>query len=74
MAQEALKKLRHTGSLRDYIKEFSSLMLDIKNMPKEEKLFNFFCRLQPWAQVDLRRQNVKDLAMAIAATNSLVEY
>ncbi|KAL6332342.1 hypothetical protein AAG906_004908 [Vitis piasezkii] len=32
VAKESLKRLRHTGSVRDYVKEFSSLMLDIKNM------------------------------------------
>ena len=49
MARESLKRLRHTGLVRDYVKEFSSLMLDIKNMSKEDKLFNFMFRLQGWA-------------------------
>ena len=46
VAREALKKLRHTGSVRQYVKEFSSLMLDIKNMSEEDKLFNFMSGLQ----------------------------
>ena len=48
MAREALKRLRHIGSVREYVKEFSSLMLDIKNMLEEDKLFNFMSRLQGW--------------------------
>ncbi|KAK9168819.1 hypothetical protein Syun_000959 [Stephania yunnanensis] len=40
-AREALRKLKQTGSVRDYVKEFSSLLLDIKNMSEEDKLFNF---------------------------------
>ena len=39
----------------DYVKEFSSLMLDIKNMSEEDKSFNFFYGLQAWAQTELRR-------------------
>ena len=55
MAREALKRLRHIGSVKDYVKEFSSLMLDIKNMSEEGKLFNFMSGLQGWAQTKLRR-------------------
>ncbi|RVW11714.1 hypothetical protein CK203_115451 [Vitis vinifera] len=36
-----MRRLKHTGSKRDYVKEFSSLMLEIPNMTKEELLFNF---------------------------------
>ena len=46
VARETLKRLRHIESVKDYVKEFSSLMLDIKNMSKEDKLFNFMSRLQ----------------------------
>jgi len=49
LARESLKKLRHTSTVREYVKEFSSLMLDIKNMSDDDKLFNFMSGLQPWA-------------------------
>ena len=49
------KKLKHTGIVREYVKTFSSLMLDIKNMSEEDKLFNFMSSLQPWAQLELKR-------------------
>ena len=74
MAREALKRLRHTGSVREYVKEFSSLMLDIKNMSEEDKLFNFMSGLQGWAQTELRRQGVHDLPAAMAAADCLVDY
>ena len=45
VARETLKRLRHTGSVREYVKEFNSLMLDIKNMYEEDKLFNFMSGL-----------------------------
>ncbi|RVW81216.1 RNA-directed DNA polymerase-like [Vitis vinifera] len=65
VAKEALKRVKHTGSVRDYVKEFSSLMLDIKNMSDEDKLFNFMSRLQGWAQTELRRQEIRDLPVAM---------
>ena len=74
VAREALKRLRHTGSVREYVKEFSSLMLDIKNMSEEDKLFNFMSGLQGWAQTEFRRQGVRDLPVAMAAANCLVDY
>ena len=74
VAREALKKLRHTGSVRDYVKELSSLMLDIKNKLEEDKLFNFMSGLQELAQTELRRQVVRDLPNAMAATDCLVDY
>ena len=74
LARDDLKKLKQDKSVRDYVKDFSSLILDIENMSEEDKLFNFMPGLQPWAQVELRRQNVKDLPSAIAAADSLVDF
>jgi len=74
LARQSLKKLEHTGTARQYVKEFSSLMLDISNMSEEDKLFNFMSGLKPWAQVELQRQGVKDIQGAIAAADSLVDY
>lgn len=56
------------------IQEFSSLMLDISNMLEEDKLFNFMFGLQPWAQAELRRQGIKDVQVAMAAADSLVDF
>ncbi|KAL0292424.1 UNVERIFIED_CONTAM: hypothetical protein Sradi_6989500 [Sesamum radiatum] len=36
-----LLKVEAFGHWRDYVKEFSSLMLDIRDMSEEDKLFNF---------------------------------
>lgn len=48
VTRESLNKLKQTSSIRDYIKEFSSLILDIKDMFKVDKLFNFMSGLQGW--------------------------
>jgi hypothetical protein len=74
LARQSLKKLEQTGTARKYVKEFSSLMLDISNMSEDDKLFNFMSGLKPWAQVELSRQGVKDLQGAMAAADSLVDY
>ena len=40
-----MRRLKQTSSIRDYAKEFSSLMLEIPNMTKEDLLFNFMDNL-----------------------------
>ncbi|KAL6344202.1 hypothetical protein AAG906_035427 [Vitis piasezkii] len=60
------KRLKHTGSIREYVKEFSTLMLEIPNMSEEKLLFNFMDNLQSWAEQELRRRGVQDLATAMA--------
>ena len=74
VARDALKRLKQSGTVRDYVKEFSSLMLDIRNMTEEDKLFNFMSGLQSWAQMELRRQGVRDLPSAVAAADGLVDF
>ncbi|KAL5825619.1 hypothetical protein ACOSQ3_021682 [Xanthoceras sorbifolium] len=59
---------------KQYVKEFSSLMLDIQNMSEEDKLFNFMSGLQTWVQAELRRQGVKDIPLAMAAAEGLVDF
>ncbi|KAL0461313.1 UNVERIFIED_CONTAM: hypothetical protein Slati_0018900 [Sesamum latifolium] len=74
VARESLRNLRHTGTVRAFVKEFSSLLLDVRDMSEEDKLFNFMAGLQPWAQTELRRQGVKDLPSAIAAADCLADF
>ncbi|KAL0303798.1 UNVERIFIED_CONTAM: hypothetical protein Sradi_6247900 [Sesamum radiatum] len=74
LARESLRNLRHTRTMREFVKTFRSLMLDVRDMSEEDKLFNFMAGLQPWAQTELRRQGVKDLPSAIAAADRLVDF
>ena len=60
MVRESLKKLKQTGSVREYVKEFSSLILDNKDISEFDK-FNFMFELQEWVQIELRRQGVHRL-------------
>ena len=71
LARKNMRRLKHTGSIRDYVKEFSSLMLEIPNMTQEELLFNFMDNLQWWAEQELRRRGVQDLATALVSAIAL---
>ena len=74
LARKNVRRLKHTGSIHDYVKEFSSLMLEIPNMTEEDLLFNFMDNLQGWAKQELRRRGVQDLATAMAVAESLTDY
>ena len=60
--------------IRDYVKDFTSLVLEIPDMSDEDALFYFMDGLQPWVKTELRRRGVQDLASAIAAVESLIDY
>ena len=55
LAKKNMRCLKNIGSIHDYVKEFSSLMLKIPNMIEEELLFNFMDNLQGWVEQELRR-------------------
>ena len=50
MARKNMRRLKHIGSICNYVKEFSSLMLEVSNVTEEEFLFNFMDNLQGWAK------------------------
>ncbi|ERM93877.1 hypothetical protein AMTR_s00139p00059080 [Amborella trichopoda] len=64
LSWKSLKKLKQTGSIRDYVKQFSTLMLDIRDMTKKDKLSYFLDGLQLWPEAELQRRLVQDLASA----------
>ena len=74
LARKNMKRLKHMSSIREYVKEFSTLMLEIPNMFEEELLFNFMDNLQSRAEQELRRCGIQDLAIVMALAESLVEY
>ena len=50
MARKKIKHLKHTGSIHDYVKEFSFIMLEALGMNKKALLFEFIDNLQGWAE------------------------
>ena len=75
LARKNMRHLQHIGLICDYVKEFSSLMLEIPNMTEKEFLFNFMDNLEGWVEQELRRRGIQDLAtdMAITVFNRLQE-
>ncbi|KAI5675744.1 hypothetical protein M9H77_06694 [Catharanthus roseus] len=73
-AHGRLRRLKHLGSIRDYVKDFTNLVLEIPNMSDKDSLFFFMDGLQTWAKIELRRRGVQDLAAAIAIAESLIDY
>ena len=61
-------------TIREYMKKFSGLMLHIKDMSEEDKLFDFLEGLKLWARTELQRQRVQDMATAQTATECLTDY
>ncbi|TYK11966.1 uncharacterized protein E5676_scaffold177G001500 [Cucumis melo var. makuwa] len=73
---EEAKKLhdvRHTGEIREYVKQFAGLMLDIRDMSEKDKVFCFFEGLKPWVKAKLYEQRVQDLTSAYAAAEWLFD-
>ena len=73
MACKKIKHLRHTGSICDYVKELSSLILEALGMDEKDLLFKFMDNLQSWAEQELRRLGVQDLDMTMVVAESLVD-
>uniref|UniRef100_A0A0D3C9D7 Retrotransposon gag domain-containing protein n=1 Tax=Brassica oleracea var. oleracea TaxID=109376 RepID=A0A0D3C9D7_BRAOL len=73
-ARKKLRELRQRGSIRDYVKEFTTLMLQIPNMTAEDLVFYFTDGLQSWAKQELQRRGVKTVDEAIAVAESLVDF
>ncbi|KAK8934643.1 hypothetical protein KSP39_PZI015004 [Platanthera zijinensis] len=72
-AKKKLRELKHKGSIAEYVKEFTTIMLQILNMSDEDLLFFFVDGLQHWARQELQQRDVKTLDEAIAAAESLAE-
>lgn len=73
-ARGRLRRLAHKGTVREYVREFQELLLEIPRLSDAEALFDFIDGLQPWARQELQRRGVQDLPSAIAAAESLQDY
>ena len=74
LAMEKLIALKQTGSIRDYVRQFSTLMLDIRGTSEKDKVFFFINGLQLWAKTKIHKKKVQDLATAIASAERLLDY
>uniref|UniRef100_A0A5K0WI92 Ty3 transposon capsid-like protein domain-containing protein n=1 Tax=Nymphaea colorata TaxID=210225 RepID=A0A5K0WI92_9MAGN len=72
-AYQLVANLKQTGALRDYIRAYQKVMLDVPMMPEKDKLHWFIIGLQSWAQADVERSNPKTLEQAYVATERLAD-
>lgn len=73
-AKGTLRRLRQTGGVLDYVKEFTTLTLEVDSLPDNDALFYFKDGLKDWAQVELNWRTIQTLDDAIAAAEGLVDY
>ncbi|KAE8703426.1 hypothetical protein F3Y22_tig00110469pilonHSYRG00022 [Hibiscus syriacus] len=52
-------------SLREHVRKFVELKLQVPNWSEEEGFFTFIDGLKPWAKNELRRRGVKELSVAL---------
>ncbi|MBA0735182.1 hypothetical protein Gogos_019050 [Gossypium gossypioides] len=50
-ARAKLRLLTQRGTIREFVREFSELMLQISNLSENEAFFSFTDGLKPWRQV-----------------------
>ena len=67
-------ELKQTGRILAYVKEFTTLTLQIPNLTDEEILFHFMDGLQNWAKMELERREVKTMDEAITQVESLTDF
>ncbi|XP_074298778.1 uncharacterized protein LOC141629713 [Silene latifolia] len=73
LASRKLRNLKQSGSIREYIKQFTTLLLQIGGMPESLSLLYFKDGLQRWVEEEIKRRSLKTLSDAIAVAESLYE-
>ncbi|GJX32362.1 putative retrotransposon gag domain, aspartic peptidase domain protein [Tanacetum coccineum] len=73
-AKIRLRKLKQYGAIREYVKEFTTLVLEIPELSDQDSLFYFLDGLQGWAKTELERRGVQDLSTAIAHAEALIDF
>nr|GEY92965.1 putative retrotransposon Gag domain, aspartic peptidase domain protein [Tanacetum cinerariifolium] len=61
-------------TIREYVKEFTTLVLEIPELFDQDSLFYFLNGLQGWAKTELKRRRVQDLFTAIAHVEALIDF
>lgn len=73
-ARNRLMALTQTGSIRDYIAEFNSIMSDLPDMHEKCRVYHFQRGLKLWVQNELRRKSVTTVQQAILAAEGLNDF
>lgn len=68
------QKLKQTGSIGAYVKQFTTLTLQSPNLIDEYILFHFMDGLPNWDKKELERCQVKTIDKAIKQDDSLMDF
>ena len=63
-----------TRTVQEFVRGFSTLMLDIRDMSEKYKMFYFLEGFKPWVKTELQRQMAQDVAIVMAAVKCLNDY
>ncbi|GJR99093.1 hypothetical protein Tco_0315602 [Tanacetum coccineum] len=61
-------------TIREYVKEFTTLVLEIPKLSDQDFLFYFLDGLQGWAKTELEGRGVQDLSTAISHAEALIDF
>ncbi|GJY04097.1 ATP-binding cassette subfamily C member 8 [Tanacetum coccineum] len=73
-AKSRLGKLKQFEMIREYVEEFTTLVLEILELSDQDSLFYFLNGLQGWAKMELERRGVQDHSTAIAHAEALINF
>ncbi|PKI50762.1 hypothetical protein CRG98_028904, partial [Punica granatum] len=73
-ARGKLRHLEHKGEFREYVRQFTELMLQIPSLTDKEAFFQFMDGLKPWAKQEPQHRSVQDLHEAMSTAELLVEF
>lgn len=72
-AWSRLKQLIYSSIIKEYVREFQEIMLELPNLTNQEALFAFIDGLKPWVKLEVQRTNARNVSKAIAVAERLVE-
>ncbi|KAE8711310.1 Pentatricopeptide repeat-containing protein, putative isoform 2 [Hibiscus syriacus] len=67
-AWSKLRRLRHKGTLKEYVSRFRRLMLKVQSLTEEDGFFTFMFGLKPLVKKVLERREVNDMSKALTTT------
>ncbi|KAK8346069.1 hypothetical protein V6Z12_A07G190200 [Gossypium hirsutum] len=72
-ARAKLRRLTQQGTVRDYVREFSELMLQISDLNEKEAFYWFEDGLKMWAKQELHRLDITELTEAMAKAENFYD-
>ena len=69
-----IKYINKIGNLHERQQEFVSVILELCDMAKKDKFFNFIIGVKPWGRNEVKRQKIKTLEDAFDVIDRMVDH